>query len=653
MIEPRDKNSYDAKTYIYWKNQIEAACDDREKFDNTGRKIVSRYRGDDRLPSERRYNIMYSNTDTLEPVVYAKTPKAEVRSNDSKDIASRNGAKMIELAVDYYVNNSSFDQKARKAIKDFLLPGMGVIRPKYKPLMIENDDLSEVVYEAIDFDYVYWEDFLFPDVAEWESMPWVAFRTYMTFDEAADMFGVDKANMLKYEPRATKDNKYKKKNDSALMMCEVWEIWDKHNQEQLFWASSMTKAPLDIQDDPLQLDGFFPVPKPLMAIETSDTALPVPFYTMYEDQAIELDIINSRIYHMLDNMRRRGFYDSAIDDLGNINDMQDGDFWPVKNWTDFTSKGGLAGVMQTEDITGYANILTVLEQSRQQILNDIFQLIGISDIRRAQTDPRETLGAQKLKSRYGTIRISTYQKKVAEYMRDLLRITGNIIVTQFDPQALSIVTNMPLKTEMETDEQGQSTGKVKHVGVEDLLKNLREQEPISITVDIQTDSTILDDDEEERAALTEAITAMAQYVEIAPSLSQGIGPEAAAKVGMEIIERFKLGRHIQQEVQDHLDFMLANPPEAKPRPEEILAQAELQREEMRSRVEMEKMRIEAQLDLAKIQLQQQENMLKAREIGVDAEFKRDKINIEAINAAIKADATRAEANSKGNEFVGV
>lgn len=652
--ESREKNQFDTATYVYWKNQIEQAKDCREKFDGKGRKIVSRYRGDDRLPTERRYNILYSNTDTLEPVVYAKTPKAEVRANDSKDIASRNGAEMIELAVNYCINNSSFDQKARKAVKDFLLPGMGVIRPKYKPLVIEDDELSEVVYEAVDFDYVYWEDFLFPDVSEWECMPWIAFRSYMTFDEAADMFGSDKANMLKYEPRASGDKQYKKRaDDSALMQAEVWEIWDKYFEQQIFWSASMVNAPLDIQDDPLDLDGFFPVPKPLMSIETSDTMLPVPFYTMYEDQAIELDVINSRIYHMLDNMRRRGFYDAAIDELGNLSNMTDNTFWPVKNWTDFTAKGGFPGVMQAEDITGYANILTVLEQSRQQLLNDIFQLIGISDIRRAQTDPRETLGAQKMKSRYGTIRISTYQKKVAEYMRDLLRITGNMIITQFDAKTLSIITNMPLKTEMEKDESGQSTGKVKHVGTEDLLMNLREQEPINITVDIQTDSTILEDEEEDRVALTEAIQAMSKYVEIAPALAQGIGAEAAAKVGMEIIERFKLGRHIQQEVQDHLDEVLANPPEAQPSPEEVLAQAELQREAMRSEVEMQKIKLEAAIEAGKLQIQQQENMLKARELGIEAEFNQDRINIDALNTMIKAEATRAEARSKENEFVGV
>ena len=38
--------------------------------------------------------------------------------------------------------------------------------------------------------------------------------------------------------------------------------------------------------------------------------------------------------------------------------------------------------------------------------------MGIADILRGQSDPRETLGAQRIKGRFGTLRISKYQRDV-------------------------------------------------------------------------------------------------------------------------------------------------------------------------------------------------------------------------------------------------
>ena len=663
-METRKENGYDHTTYMYWKNQIEAAETWRSDFNKQGDKIIARYRGEeDRHSGDSKYNILYANTETLAPVVYSTPPTAEVRSTNPKRIAARKGAEMIESGINYYVDNSSFDDVARMAVNDYLLAGTGQIRPKYNSLIDEDQDgeevLEQVVFEEIDYEYVHWSDFLYPDAQTWKAVPWIAFKSLMTYDEATELFGSEKANQLKYAPQDTSYGKYKTKQQDAASSdkAEVYEIWDKGLKEQVFWADSLSSAPLEINDDPLDLENFYPVPQPLYSITTSGNLLPVPFFMMYQDQAIELDRINGRIFHMIENMRRRGFYDAAIKEIQNIGDMDDNEFHPITNWADFNSKGGLAGAMQVEDISTYANMLQVLEQSRQAILQDIYQIIGISDIRRAQTDPRETLGAQKLKSRYGTIRISPYQRKVAEFMRDLLQITGEIMIKQFSASTLAIIANMPLETKMKDilDENGQPTGEkeVDELGAIDLLQDLRDKEPVDIAVDIQTDSTIIDDEEADRASLTEAIGALSEFTAVASSMVQSIGLPATAKIGMEIIQRFKLGRAIQQDMQDHLDKLVENGLPEQASPEETLAQAELQKEQMRLQFETQKMQLEAQVDAANIQLKQQDQMLKARELGIMAEFNAEKINIEALNTAIKAKGMEIEARSTVNEVVGV
>lgn len=663
MNQGREKNEYNAATYIYWKNQIEAAESWRDKFNGQGDKIVARYRGDDNEYNEQRYNILYSNTETLAPVVYSSAPVAEVRAENSKRTATRKGAGIIEDAINYYVEHSSFQDKARAAVGDFLLSGMGIIRPKYIPFFEEEDTGEEIlekkVFEAIDYDYVDWKDFLFPECATWDDVPWIAFKSYCDYDECAKLFGDEKASQLKYEPHGVESKKYPTQAEAkaAAMKACVYEIWDKHFRERLFWSEGMANAPLEISDDPLELDGFWPVPRPLLSITTSGTLLPVPFYKMYQDQAIELDRINARIYHILDNMRRRGVYDAGNTELANMGNLGDNEFLPISNWTDFATKGGLAGVMQVEDISSYANVLQVLIDARDKILNDIYQIIGISDIRRAQTDPRETLGAQKLKSRYGTIRISTYQRKVAEFMRDLLRLTGEIIVRQFDASTLAVVTSTPLKTTMKDvlDEQGKPTGEreVDEVGAQDLLVDLRDKEPMDISINVQTDSTIIEDEEDNRNALREAISSLSEFTQIAPALAQGVGVPATAKIGMAIIERFKLGRDVQQDMQDYLDDIEKNGLPQQESPEQAIAKAEVEKAQINAQLEQMKMQLDAQIEVMKLQVKQEENALKARELGIDAEFKQEQINIKAIEAAIKKQGLDIEARSTENEVVGV
>lgn len=684
MQQVRPANKYDAKTYKYWKTQIDDAEKYREKFVTKGDNIIKRYRDEDRVyDGERRYNILYSNTETLQPVVYSSKPSPDVSARDLKNVSARKGGEMIEKGISYYLGYCDFDDKARLAVTDFLLAGQGVMRPKYKPLyetieqivqpldVKEGDDVTEkdgvfirkveqVVFEEIDFEYVHWKDFLYPDCNCWDELPWVAFRTYMTMEEAVEAFGEKKAGLLTYEVYKTEQNRDlddMKAASGGQKKAKVYEIWDKGYRQQLFFSESINNTLLEINDDPLELESFFPVPKPMFSITTSGTLLPVPFYLMYQDQAMELDDINSRICAMVDNMKRRGFYNANIGELANLSSMGDNEFWPVKDWNEFANKGGLNGALQVEDVSTYANVLVILVQQRQQLLEDIYQIIGISDIRRAQTDPRETLGAQQMKSRYGTIRISTYQRKVAEFMRDLLKICGEIIINQFEPETVAMITNMPLDTKVERDDNGEIVKA--EVGVIDLLTELRSKKPSDIIVDIETDSTIVEDIEGQKKDLLDITSALAEFTGIAEPLAGVIGIDATANLLMSIVERFKLGRNIQQQVQDHVDKMKvkleaqedAPPP---PTPEETIAQMELQKKAMELQFEQQQLEANSRIKLAELGIKQQINFLKAKELDANIQMDSQLIDLKAVDGMLKFEALKIEAkNSKDNAVVGV
>ena len=81
--------------------------------------------------------------------------------------------------------------------------------------------------------------------------------------------------------------------------------------------------------------------------------------------------------------------------------------------------------------------ITALVMLRKQIIDDIYQITGMADIMRGDTDPQETLGAQRLKSQYGSTRIRDKQQELVRLARDLVEITSEIITEKFKTTLLS------------------------------------------------------------------------------------------------------------------------------------------------------------------------------------------------------------------------
>ena len=122
--DKKQENNFEADSFMFWKNQIEGAegAGWLDKFVKQGERIVERYRDEDRINDERRYNILFANTETLLPVLYASKPSSDVRARDPKVIAHRKAGEVIEEAVDYYIDTGGLHDAALMSVKDFLLP---------------------------------------------------------------------------------------------------------------------------------------------------------------------------------------------------------------------------------------------------------------------------------------------------------------------------------------------------------------------------------------------------------------------------------------------------------------------------------------------------------------------------------------------------
>ncbi|MFZ9649737.1 MAG: hypothetical protein ACO29C_06575, partial [Fluviibacter sp.] len=423
------------------------------------KKILKRYRDDTRGQSGNetaKFNILWSNVQTLIPAVYSKLPKADVsrRFGDS-DPVSRVAGMLLERAIDFEVEHyPDFRATMKHAVEDRFLGGRGVAWARYEPHVrtqdIPDDGLEitstieegeerevpeEIEYECAPVDYVHWRDFGHSQARTWDEVTCVWRWVFMGYDALVERFGEEKAKLIPLDQGPEPLNAY---NDSRRSQnrAKICELWDKETLK-VYWFSKSLPNIIDERDDPLGLEGFFPCPKPLYATTTSDNLIPVPDFTLYQDQATELDILSDRIDGLVKSLRVRGVYDSSQPALQRL--LTEGDnnsLIPVDKWMAFGEKGGLKGSIDLLPIDTLAAALNQCYQARSDIKAQIYEITGISDIIRGASYASETATAQQIKGQYAGLRLRAMQEDVALFASELIRLKAQIMCAKFQPQTI-------------------------------------------------------------------------------------------------------------------------------------------------------------------------------------------------------------------------
>jgi hypothetical protein len=126
----------------------------------------------------------------------------------------------------------------------------------------------------------------------------------MTREALEERFGPEVAAKIPLDSGPEPLNAYNE-NKRLYNRAKICELWDRE-REKVVWFSKGLPQVIDERDDPLGLEGFFPCPRPLYATTTSDTLVPVPDFVLYQDQAMELDILSDRIDGLVKSLRVRG-----------------------------------------------------------------------------------------------------------------------------------------------------------------------------------------------------------------------------------------------------------------------------------------------------------------------------------------------------------
>ena len=400
----------------------------------------------------------------------------------------------------------------------------------------------------------------------------------------------------------------------------VYEIWDKTTGEVIWINKSMAKI-LDTRADPLKLENFWPCPKPMFSTLTNDSLIPVPDFVLYQDQARQLDTLADRIDGFIQALKVRGVYDASEPSLARLfTEGENNSLLPVKNYGAFSEKGGLVGAINLVDIKPIAEGLNMAYQAMEQVKGQIYEIMGIADIQRGQTDPNETLGAQIIKSNNASGRLKTMQHEVVNFATALLQIKAQIICNHFTDDTIVKISGA-----MQLSQQDQQL-------IPQALALLKDEPAKNFRIEVTSDSMIYQDEQQEKADRMEFLSAMGGFLQQAIPAAQAT-PELTPML-IEMLKfgvtAFKAGKGLEGLIDETADKFRqqAKAQEGQPKPpspemqklqmEQQMDQAKMQAQiqakqaEMQVQMQMEqqKMQMQMELEKAKQEYQAQENQLK-------------------------------------------
>jgi len=574
------------------------------------------------------YNILYSNTEVLLPSLYSATPKPDIRPRfKGADVGPLPTLleRYLTIAADPgQPGSESFDQAMSDAVLSALVPGSGYVRIRYS-----KNASFPITYESGHYETLIWGK-----ASRWSKVPWIAFKHPMKKDQMVKQFDLELEEVqAKYKPDDASEDE---KDD-----CCVYELWDKATRKVYYLCEEWTDKCIREVDDPLGLAGFFPTPGPLMMTAKPSKFIPTPLYEYYKNQAEELNRVTTRLNKVLAAIRVRGAYSGLLgEDMAKLltdTAMENG-LIQAGEAALLAQSGGFDKLIWMLPIEKFIVVAQELYKAREAIKQVIYEITGMSDIIRGATVASETATAQGLKDKWGTVRLRKMQALVANYARDLFRLTVDCSSEHVPPEKWLEITQLPFPTQQQQmiakqqlQYQAQQIAQQQQMAqmqpqqpgmppqqppqppdpqlvqaaqsptIESLLAQIKSDANRTYVVNIQTSSTIDLDSAQDKNDITEFMNAMGQLLGGAQTLLS-LGPtglEAFKMMLTGISQRFKFGQDMGATFQK-MQMPPPQPPEGAevkgPTPEEqaaVKAQAELDM----AKISSEKMLLQARTEL--------------------------------------------------------
>lgn len=638
-LEPEVKEPKESKG---WLALIETA---RKAFDTWQLKcdnIDKLYANLERLASstrEREFQLFWANVQVLGPSIYSRPPVPVVvpRFKDRRPIA-RTSSEVLERTAIVSLEMQDINGVMVDLRNDLTTISRGQV-------WIRLDEKDKKPYVCVD--HVSRRDFLHDPARTWKEVDWVAKCSWLTKTDARKRFKKTSGDAYRdaaYTVRK-KDEDGHKEGDNRLK-APIWELWSK-SSNLVVWVAEGCEKVLDEDKPHLELEGFFPCPMPTYGTLQRGSLVPVPDVLFYKDQLEEINEITGRIAALTEAVKVKGFYPAGAGNISDAieaavkNNQNNVTLVPIANWAAMGT-GDPKDMVLWWPIEQVALVIKELIELRKQLMDDVYQITGLSDIMRGSTVASETLGAQELKSQYGSVRIRDRQGEMVRMARDITRIACEVISENYPQDLIAAMSQMELPTDKDIAQQidqlaaqkqqmqmgmaqaqqdpaiqqqiqanpekaqevmGQMQeqlqaldGQIEELGqtvtIDAVVKFLRDNRMRAFSLDIETDSTIQPDEDAAKQRATEYLTAMSSVLQQAIPAVQGL-PQIAPLMS-EIIQfankQFRIGRTMETVVEEFTDQMKEMASQPRPDPaaaEQQAAQAQAQMAEQTKQAQIQ------------------------------------------------------------------
>ncbi len=603
--ESRPEKKSPAGYAKFFNKELKASAKTLRRWRRDAQKVVKEYI-DDRTEGEDTWfklNLFNANITTLKSMMYGSLPQVAVkrRFQDADDDIARVAAVILErmLNNDLQENGDEYNVVLRGVLEDRLVPGLGaaIVRYDMDSTTIEttawdeeHQDWVEGEEEKLDWEdatvsYQFWGDILWSWCRNWSEMRWIAFRQYLTKEQVSARFGEKWAEQVDYKRNKTANEDidgWDRDSSDSVDKAEIWEIWDKESGK-VFWHQENQESILDSDDDPLGLEGFFPCP-PFFIANTSTTLYrPVSDFWMAKDLYQEINRLETRIAMITEAVKVVGVYDKQQDGVQRmLKEGIENDLIPVDNWAMLAEKGGLKGVIEMFPALDIAQTLERLVNQRNDAINLLYQVTGMSDILRgAASETRTSATEQELKAKFASVRVQALQDEFARFCSDLMQIKAEIICKHFEAETIAKQANVAGLPRVDHDKIGPA------------IQLLKDCDEMRFRVDIKPESVAMVDFAKKQAERTEFIQALGFFMQSAAPLVE-MSPGSTPYL-LEMLKFGLAGFKGADEIEGVLDGAIENFQQNPPQQQDDGA---AQAEQMKAQVEQMK----AQAKLQELQM---------------------------------------------------
>lgn len=630
-----------------WIERIRASEKREDRWRKAAEIAERAYTCDDTEGDVPEFNILHSNVETIVPSIYNSTPVPDIRPRNitkkkepqQEPQASPQGmpgmppqspqgmppmqmpqapqpmgryeidkfvSELYERVIALQIDDNALDAEIERAAQDAFAAGRGVVRIKFDA---DVDDAEQPSKERLIFENVSWRDYREGPAKRWRDVPWVAYRHCISQEELDEIEDPELADVYAENGIETA---------AEETDVDIWEIWCKETKRVYFIVDDTNKV-LSVKDDPLKLTKFFPQGEPVQPITATGKRIPVCPYSVYKVLAEELDRATTRINAITKGLKVRGAISADAADLEEFARASDNTITVVANLENLAATGGLEKAIMWWPVDQAIAVLQQLYLQRDQTKQAIYEITGISDIVRGASNAQETLGAQQIKTQWGSLRIKKMQRLIERQVRDIFVISAEIISQLFSVETLQEMTGLEIPQEAMAMLQSP-------------LDHYR--------INVESDSTIRADVSKNRKEMSDFLQGTAQFFgTLAPLVQQSPGAaEPVAEIYGAFSRQFNLGKSSEDAIENLVEMAKQAGKKPPPNPEIEAKKAEMG-------MKQQEIQGNAQAKGAELKL-------KEAEISGKMQLEQAKLQIEREKLQLDRESKQADYRMKTDETLG-